>query len=150
MEIPRNGMTGKRPKVEGEGIWKNRNEIIHEGTGRPGKVVVRSSLMLLDEYQTANESPEVGQKSTHAIMRWSPPQQECYKVNVDGTVFTKRKQMGIGVVIRDSAGEVVAVLSNRLAVPLGALETEAKAMETGVRFAAKVGIKDVIFEGDSL
>ncbi|KAK9985942.1 hypothetical protein SO802_030893 [Lithocarpus litseifolius] len=132
------------------GIWKNRNEIIHGGTGRPGRVVVRSALMLLDEYQTANESPKVGQKSTHATVRWSPPQQECYKVNVDGAVFTRRRQTGIGVVIRDSAGEVVAALCKRLAVPLGALETEAKAMESGVRFAAEVGIRDVIFEGDSL
>ena len=71
-------------------------------------------------------------------------------MNVDGAVFTKRKQIGIGVVIRDSTGEVVAALSKKLAVLLGALETEAKAMETGVRFAAEVGIRDAIFEGDSV
>ena len=55
-----------------------------------------------------------------------------YKVNVDGVVFSKRKQVGIGVIIRDSAGMVIAALSQKLALPLGALEIEAKAMEVGV------------------
>ena len=58
--------------------------------------------------------------------------------------------MGIGVIIRNDKGEVIAVMSKRMAVPLGALETEAKAMETAVRFAADVGIRDAIFEGDLL
>lgn len=71
-------------------------------------------------------------------------------MNIDSAVFNKRKQMGIGVVIKDSVEEVVVALSKRLAVPLGALEEKANVMEIGVRFAAEVGIRDVIFEGDSL
>lgn len=71
-------------------------------------------------------------------------------MNIDGAVFTNRKQMGIGVIIRDSAGEMIAALSKRLAVPLGALEAEAKAVETRVQFAAEFGARDVIFEEDSL
>ncbi|XP_075636907.1 uncharacterized protein LOC142609178 [Castanea sativa] len=82
--------------------------------------------------------------------KWNPLAQGCYKVNVDGAMFNKRKQTGIGVVIRDDVGEVIAAMSKRMAVPLGALETEAKAMETAVCFAVDVGIRDVIFEGDSL
>ncbi|KAF3973217.1 hypothetical protein CMV_003348 [Castanea mollissima] len=50
------------------GIWKNRNEIIHGGKGRPGRAVVRSALMMMDEYQSANESLEVGQKSTNTTV----------------------------------------------------------------------------------
>ena len=45
---------------------------------------------------------------------------------------------------------MVAAVSKKMAVPLGALETEAKVMEMGVRFAAEVGIRDAIFEGDSI
>ena len=54
------------------------------------------------------------------------------------------------MVIRDSAGEVIATLSQKLAHPLGALETKAKAIEVGVQFALDVGVRDVTFEGDSL
>ena len=51
--------------------------------------------------------------------------------------------------IIDYAGRVMAVLSKLVRQPLGPLEIEAKAMEEGVTFAWDVGIRDVIFEGDS-
>ena len=41
-------------------------------------------------------------------------------------------------------------MSKKMAVLLGVLETEAKAMETGVCFTMEVGIRDAIFEGDSI
>ena len=132
------------------GIRKNRNELHYGGKGRSGRAVVQSALMLLEEYQRANESPDVAQESTPLTVKWSPPEQGCYKVNVDGTVFTKRELTGIGVIIRDNTGEVVTAMCKRMAVPLGALETETKAMKIGVHFAAEVGIRDAIFEGDSL
>ena len=72
------------------GIWKDWNEICHGGKGRPGKAVVWSALMLLDEYQSVNESPEIAQESTLVTVKWSPLPQGWYKVNVDGAVFTKR------------------------------------------------------------
>ena len=117
---------------------------------RNGLAVVRSSLRLLDEFQVANENPQPPRLANITETKWCPPQPGSYKVNVDGAVFTKRKQAGIGVVIRDSAGEVVAALSQKLARPLGALEIEAKAMEVAVQFALDVGVRDVTFEGDSL
>ncbi|KAK7818238.1 hypothetical protein CFP56_041575 [Quercus suber] len=40
------------------GIWKNRNELHDGGKGRTGRAVVRSALMLLEEYQRANESSD--------------------------------------------------------------------------------------------
>ena len=131
-------------------MWKDQNEIFHGGKGRLGKAVVQSALMLLDEYQSVNESLEVAQESTLVTVKWSPPLEGWYKVNVDGTVFTKLKQTGIRVIIRDDTGAVVVAMSKKIAVPLGALETEAKVMETRVRFAAEVGIRDAIFEGDSI
>ena len=132
------------------GIWKYRNERRHGGVRRNGLAVVRSSLRLLDKFQVANENPQSLRTAHTQEAKWCPPQPRSYKVNVDGAVFTKRKQVGIGVVIRDSAGEVVAALSQKLARPLGALEIEAKAMEVAVQFALDVGVRDVTFEGDSL
>ena len=111
---------------------------------------MRSSLRILDEFQVANEKPQTTRESTTREIKWCPPQLGSYKVNVDGAVFTKQKQVGIGVVIRDSAREVIVALSHKLARPLGVLETKAKAMEVGIQFALDVGVRDVIFEGDAL
>ena len=132
------------------GIWKYRNERRHGGVRRNGLAVVRSSLRLLDKFQVANENPQSLRTAHTQEAKWCPPQPRSYKVNVDGAVFTKRKQVGIGVVIRDLAGEVVAALSQKLARPLGALEIEAKATEVAVQFALDVGVSDVTFEGDFL
>lgn len=38
------------------------------------------------------------------VVKWVPPLSGCYKVNVDGAVFSKRKLVNLGVVIRDDAG----------------------------------------------
>ena len=104
----------------------------------------------MDEFQVANEKPQTTRESTTKEIKWCPPQLGSYKVKVDGAVFTKQKQVGIRVVIRDSAGEVIVALSHKHARPLGALETEAKAMEVGIQFALDVGVRDLIFEGDAL
>ena len=69
---------------------------------------------------------------------------------MDGAVFSKTKQAGAGVIIRDEAGEVIAALCKKWKWPLGAIETEAKAMEAGVEFAKDVGIIEAEFESDSL
>ena len=52
--------------------------------------------------------------------------------------------------VRDEKGNVIAAMSRKLDFPLGVLETEAKALEIGVNFAKEVGLRDVVFEGDSL
>ena len=62
-----------------------------------------------------------------------------FKVNVDG----------VGVLICDFASRVEAALSKRLFVPLGPLETDAKAMEEGIMFGWDVGVRDVVVESNS-
>ena len=104
---------------------------------------------MLDEFQEVNKQPLAPTRQSPNEIKWSPPQSGHYKVNVDGVVFSKRKQVGIGVIIRDSTGMVIAALSQKLALPLGALEIEAKAMEVGVQFALDVAVRDVTMEGDS-
>ena len=69
---------------------------------------------------------------------------------MDGAVFKAQKSVGIGVLIRGEQGRVVAMLSQKLNAPLGALEVEAKVVEVAFQFARDVGISDFIMEGDSL
>nr|XP_023914116.1 uncharacterized protein LOC112025671 [Quercus suber] len=107
-------------------------------------------MQLVKEYRVANV-PEIEHSvAPFGSASWQPPSHSHYKVNIDGAVFSKRKQAGAGVVIRDGEGEVIAALSKRWRYPLGAIEAEAKAWKVGVLFARDVGIKDVEFEGDSL
>ena len=71
-------------------------------------------------------------------------------MNVDGAVFSAQKGVGVGIVIRDNERHFIAGLRQKLYLPLGALETEAKAFEVGIAFAGKIGIRDFVLEGGSL
>ncbi|XP_075664485.1 uncharacterized protein LOC142634090 [Castanea sativa] len=132
------------------GIWKDRNTVRHGGKRKKGKAIVRSSLKVLEEFQAANVQPVTRTRQPSNVTKWRPPQPGHYKINVDGAIFSNKKQVGIGVIIRDLVGLVIAALSRKLALPLRVLETKAKAMEIGVQFALDVGVRDVTLKGDSL
>ena len=130
------------------GIWKSRNEV-WRGKRHPGPVIVRSSLKLLEDYHSANEKLSRSSFDIQNIAIWMPPPPSYFKVNVDGALFTKSKQFGVGVIVCDKEGNVIAAMCRQLDLPFSVLETEAKAVEIRMKFAEEVGLKDVVFEGDS-
>jgi ribonuclease HI len=72
------------------------------------------------------------------------------KINWDAAVDSVNRRMGIGVVIRDSNGEVVATVSsprNHITAPDIA---EAVAALRAVTFCREVGFSKVVLEGDAL
>ena len=129
-------------------MWTNRNEVRYGGTKMTGEALVKWSAQYLEEYRCANSLPELVPRSQE--VRWSPPPTARYKLNVDGAVFKTQKTAGVGVLIRDEQGQVIAALSQKINAPLGALEVEAKAAEVALQFARDVGISDFIMEVDSL
>ena len=71
-------------------------------------------------------------KPTIPQTSWVPPPGLMYKTNVDGAVFSDLRAVGIGAIIRDEKGRVVAALSKKIRAPLGAVEAETKAFEMGL------------------
>ena len=129
-------------------IWSNRNEVRNGGKKKSGCELVQWTSRYLREYYVALDRPAT--VPDVQVARWAPPPPDRYNVNVDGAIFKAQKAAGVGVLIRDCHGQVIAALSKRINAPLGPLETEAKAVEAGVQFARDIGIQDVILEGDSL
>ena len=81
---------------------------------------------------------------------WTPPSPGQYKINVDGVVFKEQKMAGVGIIIRDDAGQLISACSKKIDAPLGAIEVEAKAVEMGLQFAKDMFIQDFTLETDSL
>ena len=131
------------------GIWKSRNEVRVGGKRQPSRVIVRSALKVLDDFLTVSEKPRRQRLESQPNAAWKPPLPGSFKVNVNGALFSKTKQAGVGVIARNEGGVVVATISRKLDYPLGALAIEVKALEIGVTFAEEVGLRDVVFEGDS-
>ena len=126
-------------------IWANRNEVQNGKRKRIGRDIVQWMSQYLAKYLAANDSPRLTSLET-PIPHWTRPTGLRYKVNVDGAVFKSQKTAGVGVVVRDSNGLVVAALSRKINSPLGALEVEAKAVEAGISFARDIGIADFTVE----
>ena len=71
------------------------------------------------------------------------------KANFDGAVFADSDEAGIGVVIRNENGEVMAALSEKIALPPSVETLELLAAKRATVFAMELGFQRVIFEGDA-
>ena len=83
-------------------------------------------------------------------MRWSCPPSELVKINFDGVVFGASNMFGIGVVIRDSNGDVLTSCSQKIPQAYKVEEIEALAAFKALSFAFVLGFSSAILEGDSL
>ena len=81
-------------------------------------------------------------------MRWTAPPDGLYKINFDATLFTTLDRVGIGVIIRDYKGLVMASLSHSISPPLTVLETETMVATRALEFAQELGLDSDILEGD--
>ena len=57
---------------------------------------------------------EKAEKPKPPPVRWKLPLTNYYKVNFDGAIFKESNVRGIGVVIWDNAGMVIATLSQKV------------------------------------
>ena len=81
---------------------------------------------------------------------WHPPTQGMVKINCDGTTIRDQKKSGVGVVIRDDNGMVLASMSKQLPQLYLALEVEAMAASTTLSLTSQLGFHRAILESDSL
>ena len=73
---------------------------------------------------------------------WVAPPPGFFKINVDGSSsLDGQGVLGVGVIIRDAKGGVIATLSKALPMHYLAEWTELFAMEQGVLLAREMGIQ---------
>lgn len=80
---------------------------------------------------------------------WRSPDASWYKINFDGALFVKENCAGVGLVIRNEQGLVMASLSQKIPLPFTVIEVEALAARKAVKFAAELGLDRIVLEGDS-
>ena len=80
---------------------------------------------------------------------WLPPPPNYFKINYHRAVFAKVNKSGIGVVIRDNQGLVIASLVQQISQAYQAIEVEAMAASRALKFGLEFGIHWAILEGDS-
>ena len=71
------------------------------------------------------------------------------KVNFNGAMFNERDEVGIGVIIHNPRGEVMAALSEKIQKPPSTKILELLAAKRAVRFSLETGFNKSVIEGDS-
>ena len=105
----------------------------HEAQGSPFVHIWGAAQRALNDYNIATavnflrqQPPEVG---------WSAPPSGLQKINGDGATSEDGRPSGVGVVIRDCRGMVVAASAKVLLAQYGVEVTEALAVEQGILLA---------------
>lgn len=83
------------------------------------------------------------------VVRWIPPGPKTYKVNYDGAMFTKLGEVGIGIVVRNEKGEVMASIAKKIPSPESIEMLEALAARRAAIFSVELGLHQVVIKGDS-
>jgi len=81
-------------------------------------------------------------------VRWSKPIPPLFQINFNGAVFNDLGTAGVGAVVQDSQGMVLASMSEQIPLPHSVVEVEVIAAAKAVNFAQELCLSSVVFEGD--
>ena len=83
------------------------------------------------------------------VSRWKPPPDPVFKLNFDAAIFSELNGSGVGVIIRNCKGEVMAAMTAKGPPVGGSEEAEILACRRALEFAIDAGFTDLIVEGDN-
>ena len=129
-------------------IWHQRNQVRTQQNHRPLNQISQWAHDSFVEFQALKIAPLPSRPVRRA--QWKPPDKETFKINFDGAIFAEDKCSGLGVIIRDRKGLVMASMAARISQQLQPVEIEALAANKALEFAREMDIKDAVLEGDSL
>ncbi|XP_075665214.1 uncharacterized protein LOC142634848 [Castanea sativa] len=132
-------------------VWNQRNKVCVNQLVVPLHQVAEQAKQMLAQFR-ANLQNSIVQvtDSSYGVSRWRNPQVGLVKINFDGAVFNDSNQSGIGVVIRDNNGAVLASCSKKIHQAYKPDEVETLAALKAVSFALELGFRIAILEGDAL
>ena len=129
-------------------IWYNRNQKVFEDVCNLAAQIWCITNTIRWEFK------EVArlclQRQNNEASGWRAPPSGMYKINVDGATSIDGRPFSVGVMIRDSKGNLVAALSKVLQGQYSSLESEIVALENGILLAKEMVLSQVIFESDAL
>jgi hypothetical protein len=131
-------------------IWLRRNDVVHGNSFTHPTILVLCARKNLADFLQATkhgtgnlfEKREVGPRS------WAAPGAGRLKVNWDASLNRIAGLMGLGVVVRDENGLVVAAQSKTIRGNFDPPMAEARAALLAIQFCRMNGFMLVDFEGD--
>ena len=78
-----------------------------------------------------------------------PPPQDCFKTNFDRALFNESDEASLGIVIRNSEGQVMATLLEKIKKPPSVVTLDLLVARRVAAFVSKTGFQQSCFESDT-
>ncbi|XP_075658640.1 uncharacterized protein LOC142628417 [Castanea sativa] len=111
-------------------------------------VLNRRAEDYMEEFRNA-QSHQVTRLPSLNPTCWRPPPTNLSKLNFDAATFEDEEASGVGAVIRNERGEVMAALSGKGPPISCSEEAEILACRRAVVFALECGFREMVVEGDN-
>ncbi|XP_035547375.1 uncharacterized protein LOC118348911 [Juglans regia] len=132
-------------------VWKRRNYFVFEGKFISPITICDQSLNALDDYKNFVKQPPIRKANNSAMIQtWEAPPPNTFKVNLDAAIDKIKCKVGVGVIIRDCEGKVIASLRSSRGLFLDAQLGEAVAVLKATSLCVNLELRQVVFEGDAL
>ncbi|XP_059442009.1 uncharacterized protein LOC132174357 [Corylus avellana] len=98
-------------------LWLRRNEVVHCGTLTHPNLLVQRTITAVEDFATANGVGDTQNSSSNALVQevqWRAPCSGWIKANWDASLAKEKGWMGLGVVVPDDRGMVLAAHSRTL------------------------------------
>ncbi|XP_021729829.1 uncharacterized protein LOC110696801 [Chenopodium quinoa] len=131
------------------GVWLKCNRWCFEGKRWKSNEVIRRAVSMVGEFETVQEISNTNPSSPTLDSSWKPPMEGVIKVNSDAAVFAP-SGVGLGGVMRDSVGDVVASTCLKLERKFEVDVVEALAMRHALNIVIDFRFRNVCLETDCL
>ena len=129
-------------------IWMRRNRAAFGVDGPSLEKIPDQARSLVHEFNHLRPVHPKIPRIARSI-RWKPPPPGMVKVNFDGTLFSTKSSVGLGIVVRDQAGLVLAALSQKIPLPTLVETVKVIVARRALVFAKELRFERVMVEGDS-
>ena len=89
-------------------------------------------------------TPPIPTRRQQQETAWTTPDHQWVKVNFDGATFADENKAGLGVVIRNDAGLVMASQSQLIPLPSTVIEVEVLAARRALELALECGFESIV------
>ncbi|XP_075655004.1 uncharacterized protein LOC142625194 [Castanea sativa] len=143
-------------------VWAGSLKILQEGVSGMTNVLQLMEYLLdrvesqelevvdyLEEYQTAIDQMGAEPEMQTNQDTWQPPLHSIFKLNFDAALFSSLNRSGLGAVIRNEKGEVMATMAAKGPEVFCSEKTELLACRKAIEFAVDAGFSKLVIEGDN-
>nr|XP_048334847.1 uncharacterized protein LOC125423747 [Ziziphus jujuba var. spinosa] len=119
-------------------LWNKRHDLVHGNCIKSDTQLLDSISRLHVEFKEATMSTNI-RRPNRAHQRWEPPHGSNFKINVDASVLARQNRVGIGVVVRNSSGELMGAVAKPFEASWSVMYSELMAIHVAIDFCMEAG-----------